>query len=641
MDEATAAEIARLKEVVVEAREKISDLGGSTSKVSDKLGATAGALGTFTGAMNSGAQGMSAYNSLVSTVSGNLANLAKNADGSATALSVLASASGSLITAIFKQSDALFKSYQDISQIGAAGSSGMQGVFDSMQQFGYSLEELPKFGALLAENSEALALFGGTVAQGVKQFANVSEGIQRSGLQTEFLRMGMSVDSINKGTAAYLKIQTATGASANKTQAELTAGAAEYIRQQDILTKLTGKSAETLAKAEEARQADERYRATQIELEMKAAAAEQAGDAESAAAFRDQITQNRLVLDTLPKELQAGAKDLQAGFANSPEAKKFLVSMPEMAQKLMSQNYKASEVLTAGQKEADRLTRANTGLAKAGAFNRNFVDYGGAANFAAMGRAQTPTESREKAEAERKAMAEKPETAVANQVAIRQSQQEITRAMNSLVQTGVHAATAAMQKLTMGIEAGVTRIPGTGDKTGTRNTPGRGDREDTGFQGKIITPEIIRQNQGTIDKFMNPGATLRDIAKDIIGPLSGANTVVPAAAKISAATQSAADSARLAAKATPAPVQAATLAKSQFDTGPKSTLSAPVGDTTPTAPVTAPAATTNSTNPDMLITSLNELLQSNRSQQASLEELIDLSRRNLAQGGKLVLAARQ
>ena len=165
-DEATAAEIARLKEVVVEARDKIHDLGGSTSKVSDKLGATAGALGTFTGAMNSGAQGMSAYNSLVSTVSGNLANMAKNADGSATALSVLANASGGLITAIFKQSDALFKSYQDISQIGAAGSSGMQGVFDSMQQFGYSLEELPKFGALLAENSASLAAFGGTVAQG-------------------------------------------------------------------------------------------------------------------------------------------------------------------------------------------------------------------------------------------------------------------------------------------------------------------------------------------------------------------------------------------------------------------------------------------------------------------------------------------
>jgi hypothetical protein len=43
----------------------------------------------------------------------------------------------------------------------------------------------------------------------------------------------------------------------------------------------------------------------------------------------------------------------------------------------------------------------------------------------------------------------------------------------------------------------------------------------------------------------------------------------------------------------------------------------------------------------MLTTSLNELLQSNRLQQASLDELVDLSRRSLAQGGKLVLAARQ
>ena len=627
MDAATAEEIARLKDVVADARERISDLGGSTSKVSDKLGATAGALGTFTGAMNSGAQGMSAYNSLVSTVSGNLSNLAKNADGTATVLSVLANASGSLITAIFKQSDALFKSYQDISQIGAAGSSGMQGVFDSMQQFGYSLEELPKFGALLAENSESLALFGGTVAQGVKQFANVSEGIQRSGLQTEFQRMGMSVDSINKGTAAYLKIQTATGASANKTQAELTAGAAEYIRQQDILTKLTGKSAETLAKAEEARRADERYRATQIELEMKAAAAEQAGDAESAAAFRDQITQNRLVLDTLPKELQAGAKDLQAGFANSPEAKKFLVSMPEMAQKLMSQNYKASEVLTAGQKEADRLTRANTGLAKAGAFNRNFVDYGGAANFAAMGRAQTPEESRENAEAQRKAMAEKPETAVANQVAIRQSQQEITRAMNSLVQTGVHAATAAMQHLTTGIEAGVTRMPGTGDKTGLRNTPGRGNLPDTGFQGKVLAPEVIKQNQGTIDKFMNPGATLSNMAKDM---MSGFNNTGSAPATVRNSSTS---------SAMASIIDRTNLGNTQY-TGPNSTLSSPVGDTTPTGPAAAPAAAAT-TDSSMLITSMNELIKRATLQQNSLDELVDLSRKSLAQGGKLVQAARQ
>jgi len=121
--------------------------------------------------------------------------------------------------------------------------------------------------------------------------------------------------------------------------------------------------------------------------------------------------------------------------------------------------------------------------------------------------------------------------------------------------------------------------------------------------------------------------------------------------------QSAAETARL--KATTASVQAATPAKTQFSissamasiiektnlgktqyTGPNSTLPSPVGDTTPTGPAAAPA-TAATTDSGMLTTSLNELLQSNRLQQASLDELVDLSRRSLAQGGKLVQVARQ
>jgi len=121
--------------------------------------------------------------------------------------------------------------------------------------------------------------------------------------------------------------------------------------------------------------------------------------------------------------------------------------------------------------------------------------------------------------------------------------------------------------------------------------------------------------------------------------------------------QSAAETARLA--ATSAPVQAATPATTQFSlssvmaniieknklgktqyTGPNSTLPSPVGDTTPTGPAAAPASSAT-TDSGMLVTSLNELLQSNRSQQASLEELIDLSRKSLSQNGKLLQVARQ
>lgn len=630
MDAATAEEIARLKDVVADARERISDLGGSTSKVSDKLGATAGALGTFTGAMNSGAQGMSAYNSLVSTVAGNLSNLAKNADGTATVLSVLANASGSLITAIFKQSDALFKSYQDISQIGAAGSSGMQGVFDNMQKFGYGIEELPKFGALLAQNSENLAKFGGTVEQGTKQFANVAEGIQRSGLQTEFERMGMSVDSINKGTAAYLKTQAMTGASAAKSQAELTAGAAEYIRQQDILSKLTGKSAETLLKNEEARMADNRYNSVQSELRMKAEQARDAGNEAAAKEYEDKIDQNKQLIESAPEGMKKGIQDLLTGFATTKEAQALAILNNKSAQQIQSGNFKAAEVLTTIGQESYANKARTYALGKAGAldqFGSNVVQ--AQTEAAAMVRpgVLTPKEAEEAAKKARLEQATKPETAVANQVAIRQSQQEITRAMNSLVQTGVHAATAAMQHLTRGIEAGVTRIPGTGDKTGTRNTPGRGDRKDTGFQGKIITPEIIRQNQGTIDKFMNPGDTLRDMAKDM---MSGFNNTGSAPATVRNSSTS---------SAMASIIDRTNLGNTQY-TGPNSTLSSPVGDTTPTGPAAAPAAAAT-TDSSMLITSMNELIKRATLQQNSLDELVDLSRKSLAQGGKLVQAARQ
>ena len=670
-------QLAAANEKAAAASEKLAALqdvlGNQTSKAGKAFGTMVDASGSFVGAMNAGAQGMSAYSGLVAAAGTSLGQLAGDSTIAGKSLGALAGASSSLITAIFKQSDALFKSYQDISQIGAAGTSGMQGVFDNMQKFGYSIEELPKFGALLAQNSEALAAFGGTVEQGVKQFAGVAEGIQRSGLQTEFERMGMSVDSINKGTAAYLKTQAMTGASAAKTQAELTAGAAEYIRQQDILSKLTGKSAETLLKNEEARMADQRYNAVQSELEMKAEEARAAGNEDAAKDFERQKLQNAALVEGVPAGMKKGVQDLLSGLATTKEAQAVVMLNNAAAQKIQSGRFDAADVRTTIGQESAANKKRTIALGKTGAFEETF----GAGTMQAQMQAAasvrdgvlTPTQATAAAEATQKGQRETPEAAVANQVAIRQAQQEVTRGMNSMVQVGVHPATAALKSFTAGLEAVVTRMPGTGDKTGIRNTPGRGDVKGTGFQGNIIAPEVAQQNKETMAKFAGaanaPAAAMAGMIKKM-GQLEKADpaTLMAVAAKESsrnqsaASDQSAAETARL--KATTASVQAATPAKTQFSissamasiiektnlgqtqyTGPNSTLPSPVGDTTPTGPAAAPGASSSATDSGMLITSLNELLQSNRSQQASLEELIDLSRRNLAQGGKLVQVARQ
>jgi len=661
MDNAAAAaqKIAELEEQLAKANNAIELLTGKTSKAGAAFGTMAGATGSFIGTMNAGAQGMNAYNSLIEAGGKSLGQLAGNSTIAGQALGALAGASSGLITAIFKQSDALFKSYQDISQIGAAGSSGMQGVFDNMQKFGYSIEELPKFGALLAQNSEALAAFGGTVEQGTKQFANVAEGIQRSGLQTEFERMGMSVDSINKGTAAYLKTQTMTGASAAKTQAELTAGAAEYLRQQDILTKLTGKSAETLAKNEEARMADQRYNAVQSELQMKADEAREAGNEAAAKDFERQKLQNAALVEGVPAGMKKGVQDLLTGLATTKEAQAVSMLNNRAARKIQSGRFEAADVRETIGNESAANRKRNIALGKTGVMDEVFG--------AGMMQAQTdaaasvrkgvlkPKEATAAAVATRTAQVETPEAAVANQVSIRQSQQEITRGLNDMVNLGVNPATTALEKFTTGMEGLVTRMPGTGDKTGTRNTPGRGgSAEGTGFQGNVIAPsaktmEDMVKKIGELEAstpaslaaaIENSKGNRSEPAKASV-PISAAAQVPVAAAKVPVPVAAAPARTSISVSSIMASIIEKTkLGNDQFS-GPNSTLPKPIGDNTPTTSVADARSAATSTNSDTLTTSINELIRRSALQQSSLDELVDLSRRNLQQSGKLLQAARQ
>ena len=159
-----------------------------------------------------------------------------------------------------KMSDDLYKSYQDLSRVGAAGTQGMDAVYGSMQKFGYGVNELDKMTALVKANSKELAAFSGTVANGANQLANTAEGIQRSGLQRQFMNMGMSVDDINKGIAGYQIQQGRLGQLQGKSQAELTAGAAAYLREMEGLTRLTGQQKEEMeAQRERANQIEQFY----------------------------------------------------------------------------------------------------------------------------------------------------------------------------------------------------------------------------------------------------------------------------------------------------------------------------------------------------------------------------------------------
>jgi hypothetical protein len=486
--ESLTEEIEQLKRALSEASGKANSLGQSFSQAGKQIGA---GLTGLTTALANGQQGASVFNGAINAGSAAMSTLLANMGPLGTAFGKLTEFATAYIVRANAQGDALFKSFQDLSRVGGAGAEGMTGIFDNMQKFGLSLSQLPEFGAMIAQNSEALAMLGGTVTQGAKEFANVAAGIQQSGLQSEFQRMGLTTKNINEGTASYLRLQSLTGASAKKSQEELTAGAAQYIQQQDRLSKLTGKSADALAKEEEARLSDQRYAALTRELEQKAAAARAAGDEAGAKAAEDQIAQNRELMAQTPAALRQGVQDLMSGFVNSPEAKKMYTSLPEMSQAIMSQNYKASEVLTRGATEATGTLDRNTALAKAGLSNQVNADFAGLRDLEAKNRAKTAEENAAAAKTEQDKLKEGADKDINNQVALRQAQTATTIAMDNLVQKGVGPVTAGMLALATGIEKVVTAIPGTGDKTSTKAT-GRGQTTPaTAGYGTNFKPEDL------------------------------------------------------------------------------------------------------------------------------------------------------
>ena len=424
------------------------------------------------GAMNKGEQGASVYNDSIKSGADAIDSFASKFGIIGKILGAFVTAGAKYVVAVNEQSDKLFASYQQLSRVGAAGASGMTGVFKSMQDFGYNIEQLGDFSNLIKQNAESLALMSGTVNQGTRAFTDVAKGLQRSGLQTEFMRMGMTVNDINSGMGGYLRIQSLTGAAQRKTTSELTQGAAEYIKNLDLLSKLTGKNAETIQQEREARMMEQRFVAVQMELEDKAAQARLSGNEAQAQAFETQKKLNDELIDRAPtQELKTAIIGAMTGFAGtSQEAEKLLRTAPGAFQAIASQSGEASgKILDMIAQSGQERGREFRGLGKVGEFDKVFIQLGSIYKLR-----KDNLEQEKLAAKEQKDQKENLDDATKAQVGLRQEQMEATRALQSFTNLGVTRTTAAMSKLSGAIETVVSKIPGTGPETGTTGT-GRGN----------------------------------------------------------------------------------------------------------------------------------------------------------------------
>jgi Transglycosylase-like domain len=424
----------------------------------DTLKSLGKGLKDYTKVMYDGQQGLSTMNGGIDSVAATLELFINLLPGSKLlkfAISATVGAFASYAKAVNEQGDALFKTYQDLSKTGMATAGGMTEVYNNMQRFNYGVKELGQMTELLKENSQALASFGGTAAQGTRAFANAADEIQHSDIGKTFQMMGKTPDEINRGIAMFIKSQQAIGIQNSEIQKNLASKSSDYIMKMDLLSKLTGMSAEKLQANLDEANAQDAFNQVQYELKKKA----DAGDKKAAEQYeRNEALAKKYAGTQFGKEIFASiGGDLSA-------MPKLMMSLPNVARMIQTGEGTVADIENQAGKDATR-TRDTIGhLYKMNAAT-DFLPAKELSMIQTRFADGTAKQQEEMAKAEQRLQQEGLDPTTKEMVKLRIQQQKTRDAFQNLVNKGIDPATSAMEGFAKVTNRIVDMIPGTGSET--------------------------------------------------------------------------------------------------------------------------------------------------------------------------------
>jgi hypothetical protein len=396
-----------------------------------------------------GVNGASAFNGAIGATTEVVDVLASKFGVLGTVIGGVIKAGGMYVQAVNKQSDALYKSFQDLSKTGTIGAGGMAEAFSSMQKFGYSVEQLGDMTALLAENSKALAAFSGTAFQGSRQFAEVANVMQRGDLGEKFRNMGLGVDDINKNIAGYIKKEVMLGQSRAQMERNLASETGKYIEQIVAVQKLTGQTREQLEEKEQQAQREEAFAYQQYELKKRA----NAGDEQA----RKEYERNRV----LSQVLEGKTRDqFIAGVGGDISAMGDLMrTAPETVEKILNGGDLGS-VMNSLAKEGKQAVDNLGPLAKFHAFNDFLLPIDELLKM----QSQYGTESFKELLESAKRNSKTTNEATQDQTKMLMSQMNTRQALEGMINNGIEPVTWAMRKLAEVVDGIVGMLPNFGQK---------------------------------------------------------------------------------------------------------------------------------------------------------------------------------
>ena len=435
----------------------------------DKLGASAIGLGK---AMYKGEKGAGVFGDAVEEAAGAVSLLVLalgpfSLAAKVAAIAITAFAKG--LNAAAKQGDALYKTYQDLQKSGATAADGITGVFNNMQKFGYGIEELDKMTRLVSENSESLAKFSLTAADGTSAFASSMQDLNRDkGLKV----LGKMPDEINAAGAAYIKQAVATGLSQKQIGDNLGASTKQYIMDLDRLQRLTGTSADALQKQQDEALSEDAYNDVMAELKARA----ESGDAAATA----QIQKITATMASLSPEMR---KEFQKSIGGDISAQqKLMMRMPSLMRDVTDESVSISETMAHGKRDIDNYIKT---YGKSYRLNAEGMrEFGGGLRDAREEALQFGNFDERNAAATKNATVT--DQATDSLAEINLEQMNSRDALQSFVQLGVAPATRALAGLGKVVQGTTGMLPGTGP-AGQNSIAGKLDAMNKNKSGVVPT----------------------------------------------------------------------------------------------------------------------------------------------------------
>jgi len=271
----------------------------------------------------------------LSSVSGATKAVSKTASSFGSALSFLASGPLALLGSAFSMVTSTISESMDALRatggVGASFNGSLLEINKAAASAGMSLEEYSGF---VKKNSQLMAAFGGTATEGAKRMGELAKGVRQSEIGQQMQALGVSTDTMNGALADYMNIQAQQGRLTNKSNAELTKGAGDYLKNLGELSRLTGLSVEEQSKSIEAQEKDARV----------AALIGRMGEKEQEA-FRMQMAK----LTAQSPKLAEAFKDGMIGLGNNPVWNQLKGISPELDD--LAQNFKKGKI---SQEEYDK-----------------------------------------------------------------------------------------------------------------------------------------------------------------------------------------------------------------------------------------------------------------------------------------------